>query len=142
MKRTVSVLLVLVLALAEPALALVEGRQVMYVGGTVAGVKEGAIGAFDTTNVESLVFEVAGSKLQIPYSAVQRFWVSEELARRMGVVSTLVVVMLKHRRRRHFVEIHFADSAGQNQAAIFEVSKDMSKTIHAVLRARVPQPKR
>ena len=85
MKRTVSVLLVLVLALDEPALALVEGRQVMYVGGTVAGVKEGAIGAFDTTNVESLVFEVAGSKLQIPYSAVQRFWVSEELARRMGV---------------------------------------------------------
>jgi len=139
MKRSVSVLLIFVFAVVEPALAIVEGRSVLYIGGTVSGVTAGTTGAFDTTSADRLIFESAGVKVQIPYAEIRRFNVSEELARHMGVIATIAVVMLKYRRRRHFVEIEYRDANGDNQAAIFEVSKDMSKTIEVVLRARAPR---
>lgn len=138
MKKLMCILLVL--ALGQPALAFVEGRQVLYVGGTAVGLQEGTIGSFDATPIDYLAFESAAGRLQIPYASVKSFAVSEKLARRMGVLATVVVVILKHRRRRHFVTIEFRDAAGANQAVVFEISKEMTETMRAVLSARVPLP--
>jgi hypothetical protein len=126
---------------ASPAASvIVEGQDVLYVGGTLPGLREGVIGRFHTDNEKKLIFEHSAGRAEIPYEKVISYHVSQELARRLGVVATIVVVLVKHRQRRHMVEIVFLDGTGTRQAAVFEFAKGMEPTIAAVLRARIPPP--
>lgn len=140
MKKAVSLLLLLALAAPAHSTArpIVEGSQVLYVGGTVAGMKEGTLGRLDTTEEQAIVFASGDAKVAIPYRDIQRFRYEEKLARRLGVVATIAVVLVKHRQRRHFIEIEYRSAEGTPQVAVFEVSKDNAQTLDAVLRARVP----
>ena len=129
----------LTLSLAGPALAApVEGSDVMYMGGSVANVKEGTVGRLDLTAVQELVFEHGDGRVAIPYASIQRFQYSQRLARRLGVAATVAVVLVKHRQRRHVVELYFQDTNGVSQVAMFELSKDRAAPVVAVLNARVP----
>jgi len=143
MRKAIS--LFVLLALASPAHAnarpIVEGSQVLYVGGTVSSLKEGTMGRLDTTQEDAIVFQSSEPKVAIPYGDIQKFEYQEKLARRMGVVATIAVVLVKHRQRRHFIEIDYRGKDGTPQVAIFEVSKDNAQTVDAVLRARVPNPR-
>jgi hypothetical protein len=129
----------LIVPLAVPALASsVEGSDVMYIGGSVSDVKEGTVGRLDLTAAQALVFEHGDSRVAIPYATIQRFQYSQRLARRLGVAATIAVVLVKHRQRRHVVELYFQDSNGVSQVAMFELSKDRAAPVVAVLNARVP----
>ncbi len=139
--RTALALLV-ALAMAAPALAfpsaVVEGQQVMYVGGTVAGLKEGAMGRLDLTAEKGLVFESSGARHEIPYAQISSHNYTRKLARRMGAIATVAVVLVKRRQRRHFIEVNYRSDDGTPHVAIFEVSKDAVQTVTAVLNARAP----
>ena len=143
MRTTIALLLTL--ALAAPAFAapartsVVEGQQVMYVGGTVTSLKEGTMGRLNLTLEKGLVFEADGARYEIPYAQITSHRYTEQLARRLGVVATIAVVLLKRRQRRHFVEINFRSDDGTPQVAIFEISKDAVQTVTAVLNARAPR---
>ena len=129
----------LTLSLAAPALASpVEGSDVMYMGGSVSNVKEGTVGLLDLTAAQELVFEHGDHRVAIPYASIQRFQYSQRLARRLGVAATIAVVLVKHRQRRHVIELYFLDANGVNQVAMFELSKDRAAPVVAVLNARVP----
>ena len=129
----------LTLSLAAPALASpVEGSDVMYMGGSVSNVKEGTVGLLDLTAAQELVFEHGDRRVAIPYASIQRFQYSQRLARRLGVAATIAVVLVKHRQRRHVIELYFLDANGVNQVAMFELSKDRAAPVVAVLNARVP----
>lgn len=144
MQKLVCMLLFVSFALpvfaAAPAFATslvdVEDGQVMYVGGTVQSVKEGAFGKLDTTQEKTLTFESSGEKLVIPYARIDSFEYSEKLARHLGVVATVVVVLIKHRQRRHFFTIKYHDEKDVSQAVVFEVSKEAPRTLLAVLQTR------
>lgn len=141
MKRLLTALLIL--SLAVPAFASgVEGADVKYVSGTIASMMEGVVGRLDTAAGNALVFEHGGSRLEIAYASIQRFQYTQPLARRLGVAATIAVGVVKRRQRRHVVEVYFRDTAGVNQVAIFEVSKDRAGSIVAVLNARVSRPAR
>src|SRR5262245_13633529 len=132
-----------ILSLAAPVLASgVEGADVKYVGGTIANMREGAVGRLDTTASTALVFEQGGSRLEIPYASMQRYQYTQPLARRMGVAATIAVGIVKRRQRRHIVEVYFRDTGGMNQVAVFEVSKQRAASVVAVLNARVNRPVR
>jgi hypothetical protein len=132
-----------ILSLAAPVLASgVEGADVKYVGGTLASMKEGAVGRLDTAASTALVFEQGGSRLEIPYASMQRYQYTQPLARRMGVAATIAVGIVKRRQRRHIVEVYFRDTAGMNQVAVFEVSKQRASLVVAALSARVNRPVR
>lgn len=136
--RTIFAMLI-VLTLAAPAFpAVVEGSQVMYVGGTIAGLKEGAIGRLDLTQEKGLVFEASGARCEIPYAQISSHSYTRKLARRMGAIATVAVVLVKRRQRRHFIEVNFRSEDGTAQVAIFEISKDAVQTVTAVLEARAP----
>src|SRR5215470_12444908 len=137
MKKLIAIFLLLAFAL--PALAIVNDGEVMYLGGTAVGVKEGATGKFDTTQAENLVFEAKEVRLQIPYANVTSFEYSRKLARHLGIAPTIAVAMVKHLQRRHFFTIDYKDQKGVAQSAVFEVSKDMPQTLEAVLRVRAPR---
>lgn len=139
MRTAMALLAALTLAApAFPSPSYVEGQQVMYVGGTIAGLKEGSIGRFDLTQVKGVVFEAAGARHEIRYAQITSHRYNEQLARRLGVVATIAVVLLKHRQRRHFIEINFRSEDGTPQVAVFEISKEAVQTVTAVLNARVP----
>lgn len=139
-----AIVVLLALTLAAPAFsepgraAAVEGQQVLYVGGTLGDLKEGAVGRFDLTREKSLVFDAAGMRCEIPYAQITSHKYTEKLARRLGVVATVAVVLVKHRQRRHFIEIDFRSDDGTPQVAVFEISKDAVQTVTAVLDARAP----
>jgi hypothetical protein len=127
-------------AAALPATTIVEGEQVRYLGGSIAGVKENTIGRFDTSQSLALVFDSPEGHAEIPYKLIRAFQYEEKLARRLGVVATIAVVLVKHRQRRHLIKISYFDREGIPQAAVFEVSKDKATAIVAVLEARAPKP--
>ena len=56
----------------------------------------------------------------------------------MTVAATIAVVLVKHRQRRHVIELFFQDTNGVSQVAMFELSKDRAAPVVAVLNARVP----
>lgn len=139
MKRLL--LAILALAVVAPVSAApVEGTQVMYVGGSIPGLPQGTMGTLDTQRLDALVFQYASGKLEIPYLSIQSFQSSERLARRMGVLPTIAVGLVKRRQRRHFIEVTFRSADGSSQAAVLEVSKEMAQPVNAVLTARAPRP--
>ncbi|MGH9816281.1 MAG: hypothetical protein ACRD5F_04520 [Candidatus Acidiferrales bacterium] len=135
MKRSVALLLVILLAIPAGA-AIVEDQRVMYAGGSIAHMKPGAMGRLDVTDEKELIFDSAGGKLAIPYHDIRSFTYSRKLARRTGVLATAVVVLIKRRQRRHFIEVSFTGQEGTPQVAIFEVPKDAAQSVVAVLRTR------
>ena len=140
MKKLMAI--VLLVALAAPAFAVspltfVEGDQVMYAGGTIAGLKEEDMGTFDTTQNEALIFNHAGSKLSIPYARITHFNYEDRPAVDLGVLADLVISLLKEPRRRHFLHFSYPDNAGVTQVATFEVAKDKPLTLVPLIESRM-----
>jgi len=129
------------LLLSLPAVAL-SGQHVQYIGGTAAGIKNGAMGKLDTTSDSSLIFECQGTKLSVPYANIDSFQHTKEIARHLGVLPVIVVALLKPRQQRHFFRITYRDRNGPDpvmHVIVLEVPKRMSCTLEAVLDARGPQ---
>jgi hypothetical protein len=123
---------------AVPAFASgVEGMEVRYLGGTIAGLADGQIGRFNTAAADALVFEHAGGTVAIPYASIQRYQYTQPLARRLGIAATIAVTMVKRRQRLHVIDVYYRDPAGVNQVATFELSKDRGRAVSIVLGARV-----
>ena len=136
MKKLVSFCFVLIFSLHALA---VEDGQVLYMGGTAPGVNAGIVGRLDTTAETALIFEYAGNKLAIPYSAIEAFEYSKEVTRHLGVLPAITVGTFKMRRHQHFFRISYRDSNQIEQAVVFEVPKHMPRTLQAVLETRAPQ---
>jgi hypothetical protein len=128
----------LLMALALP-MAAVEDEQVMYAGGTAPALRVGVVGRLDTTSEKSLTFESSGTKLLIPYDDIQSFEYSTEVTRHLGVLPAIGVGLVKMRHRRHYFRISYRGADDVSQVAIFEVPKQMPRTLRAVLEARAPQ---
>jgi len=141
------------LFLSLPAVA-VDGSQVKYVGGTLAGVAPGTIGKLDTTHDMSLTFDNGRGKLEIPYDAIQSFEYQKEVTRHLGVLPAIAVSLFRIRQHRHFFRISYLDTRLDarpdtgldpnhdhrlTQAVVFEVPKHMPRTLQAVLETRSPQ---
>jgi len=129
----------LTLTFAVPMFAFVEGDQVEYIGGTAATVAPGTVGKLDTTNEHDLRFVAGSAVLSIPYTKIDSYLYTEEVAHHLGVVPTLAIVMIKYRQRRHYFRISYRDENNKPQSVVLEVSKEMPKAVSAVLEARVPK---
>ena len=136
MKTLASICLLLVIPLPAGA---IEDGQVIYAGGTVASLPAGALGRLDTTSQTTLSFESAGNKIVIPYAGIESFQYTEQVARHLGVLPAIAVGLVKKRQRKHFFQISFRDDSNVSEVAIFEVPKQMSQTLLAVLQTRAPQ---
>jgi hypothetical protein len=137
LKKLVATLLTITFAV--PMFAFVENDQVEYIGGTVATVAPGTVGKLDTTNEKDLRFVAGAAALNIPYSKIDSYQYTVEVAHHLGVVPTLAIVMLKYRQRRHYFRISYRDDEDKPQSVVLEVSKEMPKAVSAVLEARAPK---
>lgn len=138
MKRFRQFCFLLLLSLSASAL---ENGHAKYVGGTLPGVIVGVVGRLDTTSDTALIFEHAGNKLEIPYASIESYKYSKEVARHLGVLPTIAVGLLKVRQHRHFFRISYRiPGAAAAQVVIFEVPKQMPRTLEAILQTRAPLP--
>ena len=121
---------------ALPALA-VDGNQVKYVGGTVPGMKVGALGEVQMSGT-TLTFQSTGARVAIPYATIESFDHSTEVARHLGVLPAIVVALLRARQRRHFIGISYREQASDSlpQVVVLEIPKGMTRTLQRVLETR------
>ena len=94
------------------------------------------MGKLDLTRPDTLVFSSGTNTLSIPYTNIQKFEYQQKLARHLGVVATIVVVLVKHRQRRHFIQITYTDGNQKEQVGIFEIAKDDVDATKATLATR------
>jgi hypothetical protein len=113
-------------------------RQVLYVGGSAANMKEGTLGKLDAASKDEIVFVYSGGKFTIPFATLDSYESSDRVARHLGVVAAVAVGLVRRRQRRHFFEFHYRDENHVAQVAIFEVPKDMPQTLLGILQVRVP----
>jgi hypothetical protein len=139
MRRMIGFCLLLMLSL--PATAADES-QVTYQGGTDSKVKEGAAGTLDLSSPTTLEFKSASDSIPIPYASIRAYQYSRELARHLGVIPAVATGLVRKRQRRHLFRITYQDENQVTQVAVFEVPKQMPRTLLAVLEARAPKATR
>jgi hypothetical protein len=135
MKKLVGFCLLLVLPLATIA---VENSQVMYAGGTVETLKEGTPGRLVTTSPTALTFESSGSQIVIQFANIESYEYSQQVARHLGVLPAIATGLVRHRQKKHFLRISYKEENDAQQVAIFEVPKQMPRTLLAILQLRAP----
>ena len=116
----------------------VEGSDVLYAGGTVQSLAAGSLGRLDLTGTENLIFASLSGRFSIPYTAIDSYQYSEEVARHLGVLPAIGTGLIRHRQKRHFLRIAIHDTQGQSQVVVLEVSKQLPRTLRAILETRAP----
>lgn len=129
---------VLCLSLLAPAsLLALDGRKAEYIGGTVAGLEEQSQGRFDTTDEAALIFiPEKHREVRIPYAKITELEYGQKAGRRIGVAIMISPLALFSKKRNHFLTLTYKDAAGKEQAAVFEVGKDIVRTTLKVVETR------
>jgi hypothetical protein len=136
MKKLVAVALVLCL-LGEPlASAKVSGKEVMYVGGTIAGLPEATIGTLDSSSEKVLVFASPKGRFEIPYENVTSLEYGQKAGRRLAVALTITIWALFSKKRKHILTVGFTDEHDKPQGVVLEIPKGTAKAFIIILEVR------
>lgn len=133
------IVLLLCLGLVTPAFAGLGSNKTMYVGGTVGAIKSGTEGVGTTDDEKVYVFSHSGQKLEIPYDRVDGIEYGQKAGRRLGLALTISPWLLLSKKRKHFLTISWKDAQDKQQAAVFELGKDVIRVQLATLEARTGQ---
>jgi hypothetical protein len=85
----------------------------------------------------SLIFHSPGQPdIAMPYDRITQFGARQQVAHHLGVVTFIVVGMVRARQQRHFLTVAFTDTQGAAQVSTFEVNKDLPDLLLPVLEIR------
>ena len=136
MKAAFAATLVVVLA-ATVVVAAVDGDKAAYIGGTLTSLKEKSEGTFSTQSPTEAVFTVKKEPpVSIPYSSIESLEYGQKAGRRIAVAVMVSPLALFSKKRNHYLTLTFKDKAGAEQAAVFELGKEIVRTTLAVLELR------
>jgi hypothetical protein len=117
-----------------------DSKKAMYVGGTVASVKERSEGVPLTTDEKVFVFTFRDgdkeSKLTVPCDRINDLEYGQKAGHRLGLALTVSPWLLLSKKRKHFITIDYQDENDKQQAAVFELRKDIVRTMLASMEAR------
>lgn len=135
--RNVLCAFLVMLSLAETTVfAGIGSKSAMYLGGTVASLKEQTEGNSSTADDKVFVFTYQGGQLAIPYDRVNTLEYGQKAGRRVGLAIAISPIALLSKKRKHFLTISYTDDNEKQQAAVFEIGKDIIRTTLAALEAR------
>jgi hypothetical protein len=137
--KVVASSLIFLLLLESLAWAGLDSKKAMYVGGTVASVKEGTEGTISEKNEDHWVFHYSNGNFEVPYDHVNDLEYGQKAGRRLGVAIAVTWMALFSKKRRHFLTIGYTDENGKQEAAVFELGKDIVRVTLASLEARTGQ---
>lgn len=124
-------------ALASSVVSAVDKDKAMYVGGTVSRLEEKAEGLVSTDSDTEFRFNAGGKgSVTIPYEAITSLEYGQKAGRRVAVGILISPLALFSKKRKHFLTVTFNDEAGKEQAAIFELGKDIVRTTLKVFEVR------
>ena len=136
MRKCAAALLICTFFLEATALCKVSGKEVMYVGGTIANLPEGTIGSLDTTNEKIFLFKSEKGGFEIPYENITSLEYGQKAGRRLGVAITLNLWALLSKKRKHFLTIGFTDENDKPQGVVLEIPKGTVKSTIVILEVR------
>jgi len=130
-------LMALFIAAAVGQVVAVDGDKAMYVGGTIAALKEKAEGKLITTSESEIVFNAGGKgSLNVPYAAISELEYGQKAGRRVAVAVMVSPLALFSKKRNHYLTVTYKDSDGKEQAGVFELGKDIVRTTFKILEVR------
>jgi hypothetical protein len=139
MKKHIAAVLVAMSLFETCALAGIGSKTAMYVGGTL-NIKEMTEGQSSTADVKAFVFQYKSGKqkvvVNIPYEKVNSLEYGQKAGRRLGLAIAVTPLALFSKKRKHFLTLNYLDDADKQQAAVFELGKDIVRTTIASLEAR------
>lgn len=147
--RAIAMALCLSLVLTPTAYAL-DSKKAAYIGGTAAdftGAKKNVEGSLLLEDEKELrfshKFNGKASTYAIPYDKIVDIEYGHKTGRRVGaavatalLISPVGLFLLFSKKRKHYVTIGYADDAGKEQVAVFELGKDIVRTTLPILEAR------
>lgn len=133
--KAVSAFLILVFALVQLAYG-VDSKKAMYVGGTVSTIKEKSEGKLSVADEKQFLFAYKKIKLRIPYDRINSLEYGQKAGRRIGVAIMVSPIALFSKKRKHFLTLSYLDDQDKQQAAVFEMGKDIVRVTLASLEAR------
>lgn len=136
MRRLIAAGLAAFFVLSIPAEAGLGSKKAMYVGGTVTSIKERTEGTSSTSDENVYIFTYEEGKLTIPYDHINDLEYGQKAARRLGLAIAVNPLLLLSKKRKHFLTIGYQDQNDKQQAAVFELGKDIVRTTLASLEAR------
>jgi hypothetical protein len=135
-RKFVALVLILAFFWLPLAEASVDSGEVMYVGGTIAGLPEATIGKLDTTSDKVLVFQSTKGRFEIAYENVTSLEYGQKAGRRVGVAIVISVWALFSKKRKHFLTIGFTDDKEKPQGVVLEIPKGTAKSFITILEVR------
>jgi hypothetical protein len=135
MRRRI-ILFVFLTAICLPLYAGVSGGKAMYVGGTVVDLKQETEGTFSAADVKELVFQYKKGKFTVPYDRVDSLEYGQKAGRRVGLAIGVTPIALLSKKRRHFLTLNYKDADDKEQAAVFELGKNIVRVTLSSLEAR------
>jgi hypothetical protein len=136
MRRVLCLVLAVILLVSAPLFA-VGSKNAVYVGGTVAGLKENVEGKLDTSSETELIFRANKTpEVRIPYAAISELEYGQKAGRRVGVAIMISPLALFSKKRKHYFTVTYSGQNDKEQAAIFELGKDVVRTTLKVVETR------
>ena len=108
----------------------------MYVGGTVVDLKQETEGTFSAADVKELVFQYKKGRFTVPYDRVDSLEYGQKAGRRVGLAIAITPIALLSKKRRHFLTLNYKDADDKEQAAVFELGKNIVRVTLSSLEAR------
>jgi hypothetical protein len=108
----------------------------MYMGGTVPELKAETEGTFSTQDEKEMVFQYKGGKLAIPYDRIDSLEYGQKAGRRVGLAIAVTPLALLSKKRRHYLTVNYRDANDKQQAAVFELGKNIVRVTLSSLEAR------
>ena len=136
MKKTILSIFLIVVITPTSALAGLDSKKTKYIGGTAASLKEGVEGYSHTKDENDFVFEYKQGKLVIPYKSVTALEYGQKAGRRVAVAILVTPLALFSKKRKHYLTINYTDANGKEQAAIFELGKNVVRVTLASMAVR------
>jgi hypothetical protein len=136
MKRPFAVLLLLAFAFQSTLWGRLGSGKSSYVGGTVNSIKAPTEGEISTADEKVFVFEHGSGTLSTPYDRVNSLEYGQKAGRRLGLAIAVTPFALFSKKRKHFLTVGYQDDDNKQQAAVFELGKNIVRTTLASLQAR------
>ncbi len=112
------------------------GDRVQYVGGTVAELPGKTSGRIQITDPDELLFVSHGVEVRVRYSNLTNIEYGQRVDRRYVEAILISPILLLSKRRTHFLTVGYTDSAGKQQAMVFQVNKSDVRSVLVSLEAR------
>jgi hypothetical protein len=127
----------LVLLVLSPLLQAGDiGSRVLYVGGTVPGVRNRTDARVDLLQDDALRVSVHGNSFLIPYQDVNTLEYGLRVSRRYVEAVLISPLFLVAKKKTHFLTIGYTDQEGRQQAMILQVGKEEIRPLLVSLEAR------